>query len=223
MKPTDARMWERAEEARPSAAASLFHSCPSQGVAPARPLPAGVESTPVAPRADHPYTGWTTMDGGPGGACSVPGSLFDSKSCRDALMQPDYARLAQQSSDAIFRWMFSTGLTYANAGFVQITGRRLEAMTGDPDALRCLFDPTVHPEFDSVVERLRGGEAASENLVVRLAGDNGGRGWIELALVPVLDGRGQVGGLDGVGRDVSQHLAVADQLSRRTMEQATRS
>jgi GAF domain-containing protein len=28
-------------------------------------------------------------------------------------------------------------------------------------------------------------------------------------------------GLDGVGRDVSQHLSVADQLSRRTMEQAT--
>jgi len=136
-------------------------------------------------------------------------------------MQPDYARLAQQSSDAIFRWMFSSGLTYANAGFVQITGRRLEDMAGDPDALRRLFDPAVHPEFDSVVERLRGGEAASENLVVRLAGDNGGRGWIELALVPVLDGRGQVVGLDGVGRDVSQHLAVADQLSRRTMEQAT--
>src|SRR3970040_2106154 len=136
-------------------------------------------------------------------------------------MHPDYARLAQQSSDAIFRWMFSTGLVYANPGFGQITGKRLEDLAGDPNALRCLLDPTVHPEFDSVVERLRGGRAASETLVVRLAGDNVGRGWIELSLVPVVDERGQVVGIDGVGRDVSQHLAVADQLSRRTLEQAT--
>src|SRR3990172_4959700 len=107
-------------------------------------------------------------------------------------MHPDYARLAQQSSDAIFRWMFSTGLVYANPGFGQITGKRL-----------------------------RGGRAASETLVVRLAGDNVGRGWIELSLVPVVDERGQVVGIDGVGRDVSQHLAVADQLTRPTIEQAT--
>src|SRR3989304_6100241 len=137
--------------------------------------------------------------GAQGVACSVPGSQFDRKPRRDDLMQPDYARLAQQSSDAIFRWMFSTGLTYANAGFVEITGRRLEDMAGDPDALRRLFDPTVHPEFDSVVERLRGGEAASEGLVVRLAGDNGGRGWIELSLGPGVDGGGQGVGLGGGG------------------------
>src|SRR3989304_10194111 len=122
--------------------------------------------------------------GAQGVACSVPGSQFDRKPRRDDLMQPDYARLAQQSSDAIFRWMFSTGLTYANAGFVDITGRRLENMAGDPDALRCLFDPAVHPEFDSAVERLRGGEAASESLVVRLAGEKAREGWVGIPPVP---------------------------------------
>ena len=136
-------------------------------------------------------------------------------------MQPDYARLAQQSSDAIFRWMFSSGLTYANPGFVRITGKPLEEIGGNPNALRCLFDPAAHSEFDSVVDRVRGGHAASETLVARLAGDNEERGWIELSLVPVVDESGRVVGIDGVGRDVSQHLAVADQLSRRTMEQAT--
>jgi diguanylate cyclase (GGDEF)-like protein/PAS domain S-box-containing protein len=136
-------------------------------------------------------------------------------------MQPDYGRLAQQSTDAFFRWLFATGLTFANPAFLQITGKRLEDMAGDPNPLRSLFDPTAHPEFDSVVERLRRGEVARETLVARLAGDDSAQGWIELSFVPVADASGQVVGIDGVGRDVSQHLAVADQLSRRTMEQAT--
>jgi diguanylate cyclase (GGDEF)-like protein/PAS domain S-box-containing protein len=136
-------------------------------------------------------------------------------------MEPDYSRLAQQSTDAFFRWLFSIGLTYANPGFVQITGKRLEDLAGDPDALRSLFDAAAHSDFDSVVERLRHGDAASETLVAQLVAGDGGRGWVELSLVPVVDARGTVVGIDGVGRDVSQHLAVADQLSRRTMEQAT--
>jgi diguanylate cyclase (GGDEF)-like protein len=135
-------------------------------------------------------------------------------------MHPDYSRLAEQSSDGIFRWLFSTGLTYANPGFVRITGKKLEDLAGDPDALRRLFEASAHAEFDSTVARLRRGDSASETLVIRLAGEPG-QGWIELSFVPVIDGGGQVIGLDGVGRDVSQHLAVADQLSRRTMEQAT--
>ena len=135
-------------------------------------------------------------------------------------MHPDYSRLAEQSSDGIFRWLFSTGLTYTNPGFVHMTGKKLDDLSGDPDALRRLFELPAHAEFDSTVDRLRRGDAASETMVIRLA-DGPGPGWIELSLVPVHDATGRVIGVDGVGRDVSQHLAVADQLSRRTMEQAT--
>src|SRR5512134_2701469 len=136
-------------------------------------------------------------------------------------MHPDYARLALHSSDGIFRWMFSSGLTFANPGFAQITGKSLAELSEDPQALRQLIDPGAHAEFDSVVDRLRFGKAASETLVVQLAGDHGSRAWVELSLVPVVDEGGRVVGIDGIGRDVSQHLSVADQLSRRTMEQAT--
>ncbi len=135
-------------------------------------------------------------------------------------MQPDYSRLAEHSAEAVFRWLFDSGLTYVNPGFEQITGRRLKDLSGDPGALRFLLDPSGQPEFDIAVERLRRREVASETLVARLA-DGGGRAWIEFSLVPVVDAAGRVVGIDGVGRDVSQHLAVADQLSRRTMEQAT--
>lgn len=135
-------------------------------------------------------------------------------------MEPNFSRLADQSTDAFFRWVFSKGLTYTNPGFSQLTGRHLEDLAGDPDGLRRLLDPSSRPEFDSVIDRLRRREAPGETMVARLSED-GGQAWIELALVPVVDEAGNVVGVDGIGRDVSQHLTVADQLSRRTMEQAT--
>jgi diguanylate cyclase (GGDEF)-like protein/PAS domain S-box-containing protein len=135
-------------------------------------------------------------------------------------MQPDYGRLARQSPDAYFRWIFASGLTYASPGFSEITGKALEDLGADPDPLRRILDPSAHSELDSLVERLRRGESQGETLVARLP-DNGRDNWVELSFVPVLGDDGHVIGVDGVGRDVSQHLAVADQLSRRTLEQAT--
>ena len=135
-------------------------------------------------------------------------------------MQPDFSRLAYKSPDAFFRWLFSQGLTYASPGFVEVTGKGLSDLAGQPDPLRRLFEASAHAEIDGVIQRLRSGESDSETLVARLA-DGGKDSWMELTLVPVADAGGSVIGVDGVGRDVSQHLAVADQLSRRTMEQAT--
>ncbi|HMK08806.1 MAG TPA: sensor domain-containing diguanylate cyclase, partial [Anaerolineales bacterium] len=122
--------------------------------------------------------------------------------------------------DAYFRWVFGRGLTYASPGFLQITGRRLQDLEGDPEGLHHILDAADQVDLDGVVEQLRRGESPSATLVARVA-DGGGRVWLELCLVPVTDSAGGVIGIDGVGRDVSQHLAVADQLSRRTMEQAT--
>jgi diguanylate cyclase (GGDEF)-like protein/PAS domain S-box-containing protein len=135
-------------------------------------------------------------------------------------MEPNFTRLAAQSTDAFFRWHFSQGLTYVNPGFSQMTGKRPQDLSGDLDGFRRLLDPSSQPEFDGAIERLRRGEVAGETLVARLAG-GGDRAWVELSLVPATDESGCVVGVDGIARDVSQHLAVADQLSRRTMEQAT--
>jgi diguanylate cyclase (GGDEF)-like protein/PAS domain S-box-containing protein len=135
-------------------------------------------------------------------------------------MEPNFTRLAAHSADAFFRWNFSQGLTYANPGFSQMTGRQPEDLGGDLDRFRQLLDPSSQPEFDGALERLRRGEVVGETLVARLAA-GGDRRWVEMSLVSVVDDSGCVVGVDGLARDVSQHMAVADQLSRRTMEQAT--
>jgi diguanylate cyclase (GGDEF)-like protein/PAS domain S-box-containing protein len=134
-------------------------------------------------------------------------------------MLPDYRRLAEGSADAIFRWRFDSGLSYANQGFVRMTGYAADGET-DADLPRRLIEPAALAEFDGIVARLRQGGAMGESMVAQLIRRDGGRVWVEFSLIPVEGGRGEVIGIDGVGRDVSQHLEVADQLSRRTMEQA---
>jgi diguanylate cyclase (GGDEF)-like protein/PAS domain S-box-containing protein len=134
-------------------------------------------------------------------------------------MQPDYRRLAEGSADAVFRWLFDSGLSHVNPGFVRMTGYAVDSPT-DPGLLRNLIEPPARPEFDGVIERLRQGAVTMETMVAQLIRRDGGQVWVEFSLIPVHDGRGEVIGVDGVGRDVSQHLAVADQLSRRTLEQA---
>lgn len=135
-------------------------------------------------------------------------------------MHPDFARLIEYSADAVFRWSFTGGLIYANAAFERLTGFGSQDGTNTPDFLQRLVVPDARTPLAEALERLRRGEGA-ETLLTRLAHRDGSVVWMNLALTAVEDGGGNVVGIDGVGRDVSQQLAVADQLRRRTMEQAT--
>lgn len=136
-------------------------------------------------------------------------------------MDPDYRRLWEHSADAVFRWIFSSGLTYINPAFTRITGRSPVEAASQPELLREMVEPGSLSEFDRLIDRLRLGTSPSESLVTQLAGLDGKKSWVEFSLVPVPGGDGDVVGVDGIGRDVSEHLQVADQLSRRTLEQAT--
>jgi PAS domain S-box-containing protein len=125
-------------------------------------------------------------------------------------MQPDYRRLSENTADAVFRWLFESGLTYFNPGFEQLTGvAATEA--ADPGLFRSLIDPQAWAELDGVVERLRRG-AAKETMVAQLVRRRRRPG---VGRIPAGPGGGRSGRsyrIDGVGRDL-QHLAVADQLS----------
>lgn len=138
----------------------------------------------------------------------------------DPSMEPDFVRLIEHSPDAVFRWSFDRGLTYANPAFARLTGYPPEAGLESKDFLRRLVAADAWGPMAEAIERLRRGEGP-ETLLTRVAHHDGGVVWMDLALAPVEESGGNVVGFDGVGRDISQQLEVADQLRRRTMEQAT--
>jgi diguanylate cyclase (GGDEF)-like protein/PAS domain S-box-containing protein len=134
---------------------------------------------------------------------------------------PDYQRLADLSPDAIFRWDFSRGLTFVSPGFERLTGRAAGDVLLRPEFLAGLFDPIGWGDFQAAVSRVREDGAGSATVVAQMLTVSGSSVWVEVFAIPVRDERGVTVGMDCSARDVSQHLAVAEQLSRRTMEQAT--
>ena len=134
---------------------------------------------------------------------------------------PDYQRLADLSPDAVFRWDFVRGLTFVSPGFERLTGRAAGDVLLRPEFLASLFHATGWADFQSAVARVRDDGSESATIVAQILTDQGKPAWVEVFAIPVRDDRGVVVGVDGSARDVSQHLEVADQLSRRTMEQAT--
>lgn len=134
---------------------------------------------------------------------------------------PDYQRLADLSPDAVFRWDFARGLTFVSPGFERMTGRAAGDVLLQPGFLPNLFYSNGWADFQSAVGRVREEGAESATIVAQVLNGEGRPAWVEMFSIPVRDERGEVVGVDCAARDVSQHLAVADQLSRRTMEQAT--
>jgi diguanylate cyclase (GGDEF)-like protein/PAS domain S-box-containing protein len=134
---------------------------------------------------------------------------------------PDYQRLADLSPDAIFRWDFARGLTFVSPGFERLSGRAAGDVLLQPDWLPSLFPSHGWEEFQAAVANVRERGEPSITLVVQMQTAAGRDVWVELFAIPVRDENGKIAGMDCSARDVSQHLAVAEQLSRRTMEQAT--
>jgi diguanylate cyclase (GGDEF)-like protein/PAS domain S-box-containing protein len=133
---------------------------------------------------------------------------------------PDYERLTELSMDACFRLVFDQGLTHVNGGFLEMTGYSKTEVLDRPKFIEQLIQPSSLKEFLAIEERIREGEEETASLVLRMAHREGRTLWVEMFLIVARDEEGQVIGMDGHARDVSQHLQVADLLSRRTREQA---
>jgi diguanylate cyclase (GGDEF)-like protein/PAS domain S-box-containing protein len=133
---------------------------------------------------------------------------------------PDYEQLAELSMDACFRLVFDQGLTHVNSGFLETTGYSKTEVLDRPKFIEQLIQPSSLKEFLAIKEKIREGEEETASLVLRMAHREGRTLWVEMFLIVARDEGGQVIGMDGHARDVSQHLQVADLLSRRTREQA---
>lgn len=133
---------------------------------------------------------------------------------------PDFDRLFEQSTDGYFRFLFDDGFAYVSPGFERLAGRTSAQLLGRVDAWEALIAEGSRKEFEAISEQLRSGEIQSARIVIAIKGQARRTGWAEMFAVPVEDAQGRIVGMDAVVRDVSEHLEVADLLSRRSQEQA---
>jgi diguanylate cyclase (GGDEF)-like protein/PAS domain S-box-containing protein len=133
--------------------------------------------------------------------------------------QPNYLRIAQYSTDMYFRLFFREGLSFVSPGFESALGFPPDESLNNPEFFSHLVDESGREEFAAAEARLRSRSQPSVRAVIKLRTRNGDAIWVELFAVPVEDESGAVVGMDGLARDVSQHLQVAELLSRHSQEQ----
>jgi diguanylate cyclase (GGDEF)-like protein/PAS domain S-box-containing protein len=133
---------------------------------------------------------------------------------------PDYRRLAELSSDAYVRVLFGEGMTHVSPGFERLTGYRAEDVLYRQGFFEQVIYPAGRRDFQAVLERLRSRQSSSSSMVVQLIGNHGRSVWVEMFIISVADDEGRVIGFDACARDVSEHLQIADLLSRRSQQQA---
>lgn len=134
-------------------------------------------------------------------------------------VQPDFQRIAQHSSDIYFRLYFSDGLAYVSPGFEAALGYVSEECLHRPQFFSDLMAVSSRDEFEAALSKLRTHAQSSFTSVVRLSCKDGRLIWAELFGVSVENDSGDVVGIDGLARDVSEHLQVAELLSRQSHEQ----
>lgn len=133
---------------------------------------------------------------------------------------PDFRILIDRSGDAYFRFEYGVGLTEVNPAFERLTGYSPAESLRQPEFLDGTLPEEGRRDLRAAFEQLRDGSAAQSVVVSSLRRADGRTVWVEVFLVPAVGLAGEVIGTDGCARDVSEHMAVAELLSRRTGEQS---
>jgi diguanylate cyclase (GGDEF)-like protein/PAS domain S-box-containing protein len=134
--------------------------------------------------------------------------------------QNEFKRLASITHDAYGCLDLEGRLLDVNPAFEVLTGYGRHELDQAGNLPRLLVHPDSAREFQATVERIATGGADEASLTVRLIRKDGRSAWVEAFIVPFADERRPVAGIHVIIKDVSQHLHVADMLSRRAEQQA---
>jgi len=128
-------------------------------------------------------------------------------------------RFANLSRDAFFRLTYEEGLSWVNDGFLTLTCARREDLLGKPGAWERFFSKQGLKDVRAVRTLLEKDPDACIHLPLELLVCDDQRLWVEVTVTSTLDESGAVNGVQGYARDVSEHVRVAELLTRRTEEQ----
>lgn len=113
-----------------------------------------------------------------------------------------FRRLADNAPDVIFRLSLNPDarVEYLSPAVEALTGYCVGEWYEDPD----LAFQLLRPEDHDLIHRARVGEVGKEPVQLQIRRKDGGTAWFEVRFVPIVEGRGEVVGLEGIARDISQ-------------------
>ena len=148
------------------------------------------------------------------GVAGISRDITEQQRVEDALRASEqrFKNIAENAPDMIFHWSYAQGFEYVSPASVEIIGYTPEEHYADPG----LSYRSIHPDdlsvYESVFSDLADPEGPRRYCVVRWRHKDGHYVHVEMRMSPVFDEHGNLVAIDGIARDITQHVVTREQL-----------
>jgi two-component system sensor histidine kinase UhpB len=127
-----------------------------------------------------------------------------------------FQRLAENAPDMIFRWSYARGFEYVSPASTEVVGFTPEEHYADPGMSYRALHPDDIPIYDSIFSDLADPEGPRRHAVIRWIHRDGHVVHVETRMTPIFDERGELIAIEGINRDISQHVHARERLRELT-------
>lgn len=158
----------------------------------------------------------------PGGAfegiIGVSRNVTERIHAEDALRESEtrFKHLAENAPDMIFRWSYAEGFEYVSPASVDVIGYTPEDHYADPGLSYRSIHPDDIPIYESVFSDLADPEGPRRYCVIRWQHKEGHTVYVEMRMAPIFDEYGNLIAIDGIARDITQHVVTRERLRELT-------
>jgi PAS domain S-box-containing protein len=148
----------------------------------------------------------------------LPGAIHAGLQAERALTQSEarFERLAENAPDVIFRWSYANGFEYVSPASTEIFGFTPEEHYADPGLGYRRIHTDDLPTYEAVFSAFSDSEGPQRYCVVRWHHKEGHLVHIEFRMTPIYDEHGNLTAIEGIARDISQHVRSRKRLRELT-------
>jgi two-component system sensor histidine kinase UhpB len=123
-----------------------------------------------------------------------------------------FRQLAENAPDIIFRWSYAHGYEYVSPAAAAVIGYTPEEHYADPGLGYRAIHPDDLPIYEGVLSDLADPEGPRRLCVIRWRHKDGHYVYVEMHMTPIFDERGQLIAIEGINRDISEHVLAKQRL-----------
>jgi two-component system sensor histidine kinase UhpB len=128
-----------------------------------------------------------------------------------------FKRMAENAPDMIFRWSYARGFEYVNPASTEVVGYTPEEHYADPGLGYRVIHPDDIPAYESVFSDFADPLGARRYVVIRWFHKDGHVVHVEMRMTPIFDETGELVAIEGISRDISQHVIARERLRELTV------